>query len=151
MARPRSTTLTEGEQRIMEVLWELGEASVQEVTDVLAKRQREPVAYTTVLTVLRILNAKNHVDYRKEGKAHVYVPVVSREAARNTAVHQLLKRFFAGSPQALAQHLLQAEQIDTQEHDRLRAQVRRAKGDSKRDSTDAALANTSPARRKSSR
>lgn len=131
MARPRSTTLTEGEQRVMEILWELGEASVQQVTDALAQREHEPIAYTTALTVLRILNEKNYVDYRKEGKAHVYIPTVTRDAARNTAVHQLLRRFFAGSPQALAQHLLQAEDIDSRELDRLSAEVQRARSDSK--------------------
>jgi predicted transcriptional regulator len=125
MARPRSTTLTEGEQRVMEVLWKLGEASVQQVTDALS--EREPVAYTTALTMLRILNEKNYVDYRKEGKAHVYVPVVTREAARSMALRNLLKRFFDDSPSALAQHLARDSEIDLGEIERLRAQVARRK------------------------
>ncbi len=125
MARPRSTTLTEGEQRIMEVLWERGEASVQEVTDAFAAR--EPIAYTTALTMLRILNEKGFVEFRKEGKAHVFVPKVTREEACKSAVHQLLKRFFDGKPQALAQHLLQVGDVDTKELDRLSAQVRKAR------------------------
>ena len=126
MARPRSTILTEGEQRIMEVLWRLGEASVQDVTDALA--QSEPIAYTTALTMLRILNDKNYVEYRKEGKAHVYVPIVSRDAARSTALKQLLKRFFDDSPEALAQHLLREEDVDLRELDRLDARVQQLKG-----------------------
>ncbi len=124
MARPRSTTLTEGEQRIMEVLWRLGEASVQDVTNALA--QTEPVAYTTALTMLRILNDKNYVEYRKEGKAHVYVPLVTREAARSSALKLLLKRFFDDSPEELAQHLLREEDIDLHELDRLNARVNAA-------------------------
>jgi BlaI family penicillinase repressor len=125
MARPRSTTLTEGEQRIMEVLWRLGEASVQQVTDELAKS--EPIAYTTALTMLRILTDKNYVDYRKEGKAHFYVPTVTRDSARSSALRQLLKRFFDDSPQVLAQHLMKETDLDPQDLDRLAAQVNKAK------------------------
>jgi BlaI family transcriptional regulator, penicillinase repressor len=127
MARPRSSTLTEGEQRIMEVIWRLGEASVQDVTNELAAAA-EPVAYTTVLTMLRILHEKKYVDYRKEGKAHVYVPLVTRDAARSNALKQLLRRFFDDSPEALAQHLMHEEDIDLQELERLGARVGQAKG-----------------------
>ena len=126
MARPRSSTLTEGEQRIMEVLWRLGEASVQDVTNALTAV--EPVAYTTVLTMLRILHDKKYVDYRKEGKAHVYVPLVTRDAARSSALKQLLRRFFDDSPEALAQHLMREEDLDLQELERLGARVGFAKG-----------------------
>jgi BlaI family transcriptional regulator, penicillinase repressor len=132
MARPRSRTLTEGEQRIMEVLWKTGEASVQQVADELSKA--EPVAYTTVRTMLRILNDKDYVDFRKEGKAHVYVPVVSRDAARSTALRQLLKRFFSDSPEELAQHLMRETDIDLQELDRLDKQVEKAKPRNRRTS-----------------
>ena len=126
MARPRSSTLTEGEQRIMEVLWRLGEGSVQDVTTALAGP--EPAAYTTVLTMLRILHEKKYVDYRKEGKAHVYVPLVTRDAARSSALKQLLRRFFDDSPEALAQHLMREEDIDLQELERLSARVAQSKG-----------------------
>ncbi len=126
MARPRSSTLTEGEQRIMEVLWRLGEGSVQDVTTALSTP--EPAAYTTVLTMLRILHEKKYVDYRKEGKAHVYVPLVTRDAARSSALRQLLRRFFDDSPEALAQHLMREEDIDLQELERLGARVGQARG-----------------------
>jgi BlaI family penicillinase repressor len=125
MARPRSTGLTEGEQRIMEVLWKRGEASVQQVADVLG--ESEPVAYTTVLTMLRILHDKGFVGYRKEGKAHVYVPSMTRDDARSTALQQLIKRFFDGSPAALAQHLFRDSDIDLPEIEKLSAEVRARK------------------------
>lgn len=130
MARPTSRTLTEGEQRIMEVLWKLEEASVQEVTDELA--QYEPIAYTTALTMLRILTDKGHVQYRKEGKAHVYVPTLTREAARTTAIQQVIKRFFGGSPQALAQHLIREADVDIKEIEALDARVAKAKAKTRR-------------------
>ena len=110
----------------MEVLWRLGEGSVQDVTSALAAA--EPVAYTTVLTMLRILHEKKYVDYRKEGKAHVYVPLVTRDAARSSALKQLLRRFFDDSPEALAQHLMREEDIDLQELERLSARVGQSKG-----------------------
>lgn len=130
MARPKSTTLTEGEQRIMEVLWKLGEASVQQVTDALAASG--PIAYTTSLTMLRILHEKGYVECRKESKAHVYVPSVTRDAVRSTAIKQLLRRFFDDSPDALAQHLVRDSQIDLHELDRLNAQVAEARKTRKR-------------------
>ena len=127
MARPRSSTLTEGEQRMMEIIWRLGEATVQDVTDALAG-SASPVAYTTALTMLRILSDKKYVEFRKEGKAHVYVSLVTRDAARSAALKQLLKRFFDDSPEELAQHLLREEDIDLHELDRLNAKVQQAKG-----------------------
>jgi predicted transcriptional regulator len=130
MARPRSNTLTEGEQRIMEVLWRLGEASVQNVTNELATA--EPIAYTTALTMLRILTDKKYVEFRKEGKAHVYVPLVTRDAARSSALRQLLKRFFDDSPEALAQHLLREEGIGLHELDRLGAKAQSTRGKRRR-------------------
>jgi BlaI family penicillinase repressor len=130
MARPRSTTLTEGEQRIMEVLWKLGEGSVQDVTDALA--DREPIAYTTALTMLRILHEKSYVEYRKEGKAHVFVPTVTRDAARSTALRQLMRRFFDNSPEELAQHLIRETDIDLHELDRLGVKVEKAKAATRR-------------------
>jgi BlaI family penicillinase repressor len=121
MARPKSSTLTEGEQRIMEVLWKLGEASVQQVTDALAAS--DPIAYTTSLTMLRILHEKGYVECHKEAKAYVYVPAVTRDNVRSTALKQLLRRFFDDSPEALAQHLVRDTQIDLHELDRLNRQV----------------------------
>lgn len=125
MARPRSTTLTPGEQRIMEVLWKRGEASVQQVTDALAGS--EPVAYTTALTMLRILKDKKQVEARKEGKAHVFVPLVTRDEARRSALALLLKRFFDDSPQLLAQQLIREGSVDLRELAQLKAQVDEAK------------------------
>jgi BlaI family penicillinase repressor len=77
MARTASPTLTEAEHRIMSVLWTRGEASVRELTDAL-----EPVyglAYTTVLTTVRIMADKGYVSFRKEGRAHIYAPALSQE------------------------------------------------------------------------
>ena len=130
MARKRTPTLTDGELKIMEVLWERGEASVREVTGALSTR-KQPVAYSTVLTMLRILHDKKQARYRKEGRAFIYSAVVDRNQARAKALIHLLTRFFDNSPTALAQNLLQEEDVDMLElrrlQDKLEAAGRRKK------------------------
>ncbi len=126
MARKRSPTLTEGELKIMEVLWDLQEASVREVTETLSGQQ--PVAYSTALTMLRILHDKSYVDYRQEGRAFVYFPLVSRRQARSDALRHLIAQFFNGSPEALAQNLVDDTSIDLAELERLQAQVEKEEG-----------------------
>jgi predicted transcriptional regulator len=121
MPRPRSPVLTEAEQRIMRVLWQKQEASVRDVTDALA-RQR-PVAYNTVLTLLRILTDKGYVAPRKEGRAFIYAPLVSRSEARSQALKQLLTQFFEGSPTALAQHLIDQEDLSLDELEALKREL----------------------------
>ena len=115
MARTPSPTLTEAEHRIMSVLWERGEASVRDLTDAL-----EPaygLAYTTVLTTVRIMADKGYVNFRKEGRAHIYAPALSKEGAQRSALGGVLKSFFGGSPQRLAQHLIEDEALIKQIHE----------------------------------
>ncbi len=118
MARHTSPTLTEAELPLMQVLWEKGSATVGEVADALPKAR--PVAYNTVLTMLRILERKGYVRHTKDGRAFVYHPVVDRGQASRHAVRQLLSRFFQDSPELLMLNLLKEEQIDGDELDRLK-------------------------------
>jgi predicted transcriptional regulator len=120
MGRKPSTTLTEGELRMMEVLWRTGSATVAEVTTALREHK---LAYSTVLTMMRILEQKGYVKHTEAGRAYVYQPVVERETASRRAVQQLVKRFFNGSAAQLALTLLQEEKIDTAELERLRTQI----------------------------
>jgi BlaI family transcriptional regulator, penicillinase repressor len=83
MARRRSTVFTDGELRIMRVLWERGPATVAEVVDAIVG-PRKP-AYNTVLTMLGILEEKGYVRHEKAGRAFAYVPLVDRAEARQTA------------------------------------------------------------------
>jgi predicted transcriptional regulator len=80
-----------------------------------------PVAYNTVLTLMRILERKGYVQHTKDGRAFVYKPVVDRGEASRTAVRQLLNRFFNNSPELLMLNLLQDDTIDEREIERLRA------------------------------
>src|SRR5882762_3525499 len=97
MARKKAITLTTAEHRIMEVIWRKGSATVAEVVEALNGKD----AYTTILTLMRILKAKGYLSARKEGRAFIFAPRVDREAAARKAVHQLLAKFFAGSPSEL--------------------------------------------------
>jgi predicted transcriptional regulator len=123
MARPPSPTITEAEREILEVLWDQGEASVREVADVLSRRRS--VAYTTILTMLNVLAKKTLVTHRPEGRAFIYRAAITREQARTQALDHLLQQFFKGSPNVLAQHLVNLHDIDaatlTALHDKVEA------------------------------
>lgn len=122
MARKKSTTLTDAEHRIMEIVWEKGAATVAEVAEVLAGKNG--AAYTTILTMMRILHGKGYLACRKSGRAHVYTPKVDRETAARKAVRQLLSKFFAGSPGELVLSFLREEEISPEELDELKRKIR---------------------------
>ncbi len=94
--------LTERELDVIAVLWERGSGTVAEVRAAL----HDELAYTTVLTVLRILEAKGHVRHEGEGRAHRYYALVPEHVARKGAVRQLVDRFFSGSPELLLTELV---------------------------------------------
>lgn len=121
MPRPPSPTPTDSERAILEVLWKKKEASVREVTDELSKKK--PVAYTTVLTMFKIMARKGLVSHRTEGRAFIYTPAISRSEARKQALDHLLKQFFNGSPNVLAQHLLSEHDMDLAELKALQQKV----------------------------
>ena len=85
--------------------------------------QKPPLAYSTVLTTLRILENKGYARHTKQGRAFVYRAVVGRDKARQKAVTHLLGRFFEGSPGALVLNLLEARKIDAESLDRLRKRI----------------------------
>ena len=102
----------------MDILWDLGNATVAEIHAHLADR---PIAYTTVLSTLTILERKSYVRHTVRGKANVYKPRVERDAARLTVVENMLSTFFDGSPRALMLNLLESERLSPEEERRLRA------------------------------
>lgn len=121
MARPKSPTLTEAELRLMDVLWKKETATVSDV--VAALPGNEPLAYSTVLTTLRILERKGYVSHEKEGRAYVYQPIVDREDARRSVVRYMMSRFFNNSPEALMLNILENEPVDRDVLDRLKQMV----------------------------
>src|SRR5688500_13482353 len=112
MPRPKSPTLTDGELRLMRVLWDKGESTV---TDVVAALQTRPKpAYNTVLTLLRILEKKGYVSHRKDGRAFIFRPLVGRADARRSALSTLVNRFFEGSPHLLVLNLLEDDELSAE-------------------------------------
>lgn len=124
MARKQTPGLTEAELRLMEVLWRIGEGTVAEVAAGLPKDIT--LAYSSVLTTLRILERKGYLRHRKERRAFIYEPVVDREKARTNAIRNLLRRFFEGSPGQLVLNLVEREKISAKELKRLRALLEEA-------------------------
>jgi predicted transcriptional regulator len=120
VARKRSTTLTEAELRLMEVLWERGTATVAEITAALPP---PPIAYNSVLTTMRILETKGYVAHEESGRAFIYRPLVEREAAAQNAVGHVLSRFFDNSAGALALRLIERERPSSDELERLKALI----------------------------
>jgi predicted transcriptional regulator len=120
MARRRSSTLTEAELRLMEVLWHKGEATVAEVTAALPP---PPLAYNSVLTTMRILERKGYVAHVEAGRAYIYRPLVEREEAAGHAVGHLLSKFFDNSAGALALRLIEQGRPSNEELLRLRALI----------------------------
>jgi predicted transcriptional regulator len=105
----------------MEVLWRNGSATVAEVAQELAGKDGS--AYTTVLTMMGILRDKGYLSCRKEGRAHLFTPKVNRETAARKAVRQVLKKFFAGSPEELVLSFLRDEDISPEELDELKRRI----------------------------
>lgn len=109
MPRKPSAVLTDHELRLMEVLWDAGDATVADVT---ASVGDPPLAYNTVLSTLRTLEQKGYVAHREDGRAFVYRARVARTQAADSAVRQLLRRFFGDSPGRLAVALLDGTKLD---------------------------------------
>jgi predicted transcriptional regulator len=109
--------LGDRELDVMGVLWDLGSGTVAEV------RERLPadLAYTTVLTILRNLEAKELVDHTAEGKAHRYRPRLARKAVRQSALSRMVNKLFHGSPEQLIAQLVEDEQLSADDLKRLRA------------------------------
>ena len=125
MARRRSVPLTEVEQRLMEIVWDLGTATVAQVHEAIPEPERP--AYNTVQTMMKILERKAYVRHRAEGRAFVYTPVVDREAAARTALTHLMQRFFGGSPHALALNLIEGDHLSRNDLDELERTILKAK------------------------
>jgi predicted transcriptional regulator len=121
MARKKSTQLTDVEQRILEVLWKEGEASVKDIA--LALSEEKPTAYTTAQTMCKILEDKGYAEYRKEGRAFIYRAKISQKEARQGALTSLLNRFFGSSPELLAQHLMEESNINLDDLQSLQDQI----------------------------
>jgi len=118
MPRKRSKTLTEAELRLMEILWVKGSSTVGDVVESLPKGT--PLAYTTVLTTLRILEQKKFVRHTKLGRAFTYEPIVDRDQVRSDILKHVVGLFFNDSRELLVVKMLEDGKIDAKELMRLK-------------------------------
>src|SRR5258707_6191414 len=120
MARPKAERLTPLKLEIMNVLWRLDDANVKAVQQALPRE----LAYTTVQTVLNILQRKGKVKRAKRDRAYFYTPMVSQSQVARHAVSDMVERLFGGSAESLVMSMLEARQLTPQKLDRLRRLVR---------------------------
>ena len=124
MARTPSPALTDAEARVMTVLCRMKQATVADVVDALGPKRR--VSYSTVQTILRILEAKGYVAHEKDARAFVYRPIVDARQARRRALRHLVGRLFDNSPSLLVLNVLEDEDLDPEELQRLKDLIDRA-------------------------
>ena len=124
MPPKRSNTLTEAELRIMRILWDRGESLVSDL--VSAMPAHAPLAYTSVLTTVRILEQKGYVEHRQEGRAFLYSPCVAEYDASRSEVRHVLHRFFDNSRERLMLSLLGEGHITAEELQRLKEAIAQA-------------------------
>jgi predicted transcriptional regulator len=122
-----SNTLTQAELRLMKVLWMRGESSVAEMATACAADS--PLAYTSVLTTIRILEHKGYVSHRQDGRAFFYRARVVEQEASRSEVRQVLQRFFGNSRERLLLNLLGDEEISPEELRRLKEAISAAPDD----------------------
>ena len=117
--------LSRRERQIMDLLFAAGSASGQEIQ----QQMPDPPSYSTVRTILRVLERKGYVRHREEGLRYVYEPAVAREVARKSAVQRLLRTFFDGSAQQAVAALLdpKVSRISRQQLDEIAELVERAR------------------------
>jgi predicted transcriptional regulator len=121
MPPKRSITLTQAELRLMRVLWARGESAVADM--VAATADEGALAYTSVLTTIRILENKGYVTHRQDGRAFLYTSCIGEQEASRSEVKHVLKRFFGNSREKLLLSLLGDEDISAEELKRLKEAI----------------------------
>ena len=107
--RPRSTTLTEQELEIMKIVWQLEKATVRDVYEALLERRK--IAYTTVMTMMKILEQKQYLRKSQEDRAYLYRPARPKQQVIRGMVSEFVDRVFNGSAQPLLLHLVEDRRL----------------------------------------
>jgi BlaI family penicillinase repressor len=118
MGKGKLKAMSPAETEILRLLWQLGEATVQQIHESLPVNR--PVAYKTVQTLLRRLEDKGYLTHKVAGKAHIFVPAVKREAVVKRTVLDFLDRLFGGDPKPLMQFLAKDGRIDAEDVEELK-------------------------------
>jgi BlaI family penicillinase repressor len=113
MGKGKLRAMSPAETEILRLVWQLGEATVQQIHEALPAGRK--VAYKTVQTLLRRLEDKGYLAHKTEGKAHVFVPAVKRQAVVKRTVLDFVDRLFGGDPRPLMQFLAEDGRIDAED------------------------------------
>ncbi|MDR9364364.1 MAG: BlaI/MecI/CopY family transcriptional regulator [Balneolaceae bacterium] len=105
--------LGETEMEILNIVWDLGEASVADVRERILKYRK--VAYTTVMTIMKNLADKDYLKYRKDGLSYIYSAAVNPDQVRYSLIDRLVDKVFKGSPTDLVQTLVKNENLSEEE------------------------------------
>jgi len=121
--KPPRRTLTGTELEMMNILWRLGPCTVSQVQSAL--RPERELAYTSVSTIVRILEQKGFVSSEKAGRGHVYSAAMPKEEYQSVSLEQLVSKVFDDTPSLLVQRLLDSRDLSEQELTQIRAMLRR--------------------------
>ena len=128
------TPPTDRELDALKVLWDRGEATVRDVADAMNSRGAD-LAYTTVLSLLQVMEQKGLVSHRRDGKAYVYLPLIEREPTFRQIAGGFLERVFDGAVDEYLVHALESRPLNPAQLDELQAMIdaarKRAEGDPK--------------------
>jgi BlaI family penicillinase repressor len=127
MGKRKLRSISPTETEILRLVWELNEATVQQIREQLSSDRK--LAYNTVQTLLNRLEQKGYLKHRIEGRAHVYLPSVKQKEVIKTTVGNFLDRLFGGDPKPLVQFLAEDGKIDEQDINRLRELINKRKKD----------------------
>ncbi len=122
--KPHSATLTPQELEIMKVVWQFGEATVRDVYEDLLKRRK--IAYTTVMTMMKVLEGKGHLRKRQDERAYVYRPTRPESAVVRSMVREFVDRLFDGAAKPLVVHLVKDRRLTKEELETLAGQIEEA-------------------------
>jgi predicted transcriptional regulator len=120
--QPRKT-LTGTELEMMNVIWRIGPCSVAQVQEQLSPRRE--LAYTSVSTIVRILEQKGYAASKKEGRGHVYQASVSKEEYQQMSLKQLVRNVFDGAPSTLVRRLFETETLSSADLAEIKTLLRR--------------------------
>ncbi len=112
--------LTKAEEEIMQALWQLKKANVKSIIDILPEPKP---AYNTVSTIVRILESKGFVDYEKQGKGHVYFPIVDKELYSNQSINKLVDNYFQGSFKSMVSFFVKKNDVNIQDIETLLKEI----------------------------
>ena len=116
--------LTKAEEEIMQVLWQLEEATVKEI--IVLFPEPKP-AYNTVSTIIRILETKEFVDHKQEGKGYVYFPIVKKEDYSNSSINKLVENYFQGSFKNMVSFFVKQNDVDVKDVEALLKEIKTGK------------------------